>query len=50
MLDGGLLLRFTELSSQRKREAGGKVGLKSEEMWVLRSDFEMVCGGGLGYL
>jgi cleavage and polyadenylation specificity factor subunit 1 len=50
VLDGGLLLRWTALDSQRKREAAGKVGLKGEEVWVLRSDLEIIAGVGLGYL
>jgi cleavage and polyadenylation specificity factor subunit 1 len=47
VVDGTLLTRWCELSSQRRVEALGKVGV---EEWVVRSDIEVVGGGGLGYL
>jgi cleavage and polyadenylation specificity factor subunit 1 len=47
MLDGTVLGRWCELSSQRKAEACAKVGF---EEWVIRGDLEIVGGGGLGYL
>jgi cleavage and polyadenylation specificity factor subunit 1 len=46
-VDGSLLRRWTELSSQRRQEACAKVGV---DEWVVRSDLEAVGGGGLGYL
>lgn len=47
IVDGSLLARWCELSSQRRVEALGKVGV---DEWVVRSDIESVGGGGLGYL
>ncbi|KAF2417221.1 hypothetical protein EJ08DRAFT_654574 [Tothia fuscella] len=47
VIDGTLLSRWSELSSQRRVEALGKVGV---EEWVIRSDVEAVGGGGLGFL
>ncbi|OCK81251.1 hypothetical protein K432DRAFT_381504 [Lepidopterella palustris CBS 459.81] len=45
-VDGGMLRRWGELGSQRRSEACSKVGI---EEWVLRSDLEVVAGGGLGF-
>ena len=47
MLDGALLSRWCELSTQRRAEALAKVGV---EEWVLTTDLEVVMGRGLGYL
>jgi len=47
ILDGGVLRRWTELGSQRRAEACLRVGA---EAWQVRSDLEMISGGGLGYL
>ncbi|KAL1990323.1 hypothetical protein VTN49DRAFT_6162 [Thermomyces lanuginosus] len=47
MIDGQLLLRWLDLSRQRKVEIAGRVG--SDE-WELRADLESISGGGLGYL
>jgi cleavage and polyadenylation specificity factor subunit 1 len=46
IVDGDILRRFSELSSQRRAEACGKVGI---EEWVLRSDLEIIGGAGLGF-
>ncbi|KAF2498940.1 hypothetical protein BU16DRAFT_571198 [Lophium mytilinum] len=46
VLDGGVLRRWGELSSQRRAEACGKVGT---EEWVVRSDLEVLGGAGLGF-
>lgn len=47
VVDGTVVGRWAELSRQRQVEALGKVGV---EEWVLRADFEVVGGGGLGFL
>ncbi|KAF2754100.1 hypothetical protein EJ05DRAFT_494539 [Pseudovirgaria hyperparasitica] len=47
ILDGSILRRWNEVSSQRKAEGLAKMGV---EAWVVRSDLEFVGGGGLGYL
>jgi len=47
ILDGGLLQRWGDLGSQRRADATSRAGA---EEWQLRSDLEMLAGGGLGYL
>jgi cleavage and polyadenylation specificity factor subunit 1 len=46
IVDGTMLMRWAELPKQRRVEASGRIG--TEEM-VLRSDLELIAGGGLGY-
>lgn len=47
VIDGTILARWKELSSQRRAEACAKLGV---EEWVVRSDLEVVLGEGLGFL
>lgn len=47
ILDGGLIQRWNDLGSQRRADACARVGA---EEWQVRSDLEMIGGGGLGYL
>lgn len=47
ILDGGLLQRWNELGSQRRADACARAGA---EEWQVRSDLEMIGGGGLGFL
>jgi len=47
IVDGTILTRWAELPKQRRVEACGRIG--TEEV-ILRSDLEMIGGGGLGYL
>lgn len=47
MIDGSLLQRYLDLSSQRKMEIAGRVGAGE---WELRGDLESIGGAGLGYL
>jgi len=47
VLDGNLLQRWKDMGSQRRVDACTRVGA---EEWQVRSDLEMLGGGGLGYL
>jgi cleavage and polyadenylation specificity factor subunit 1 len=47
VLDGSLLKRWTELSSQKKIEACKRIG---EEVETVRGWLELLGGGALGYL
>lgn len=47
ILDGGLLQRWKDMGSQRRADACTRVGA---EEWQVRSDLEMLGGGGLGYV
>jgi cleavage and polyadenylation specificity factor subunit 1 len=46
IVDGGMLLRWTELGSQRRAEVAGRVGVDVEEV---REDLKGLMGG-LGYV
>lgn len=46
VIDGGVLLRWMELGSQRRAEVAGRVGVDVEEV---REDLVALIGG-LGYL
>lgn len=46
IVDGGMLLRWTELGSQRRADVAGRVGIDVEEV---REDLANLMGG-LGYL
>jgi cleavage and polyadenylation specificity factor subunit 1 len=46
IVDGGILLRWLELGSQRRGEVAGRVGVDVEEV---REDLAALVGG-LGYL
>lgn len=47
VVDGSLVQRIGELGAARKSEVLGRAG---GDAWQLRSDLEIVGGGGLGYL
>ena len=47
VVDGGLVQRISELGSTRRAEVLGRAG---GDAWVLRSDLEILGGGGLGWL
>lgn len=47
VIDGGLIQRIVELGALRRSEVLGRAG---GDVWGLRSDLEIVGGGGLGYL
>ncbi|KAK3675759.1 mRNA cleavage and polyadenylation factor subunit [Recurvomyces mirabilis] len=47
VLDGSLVQRISELGATRRAEVLGRAGTDS---WALRSDLEVISGGGLGYL
>ena len=47
VLDGNLVLKWYELSTQRKAEACAKAG---SEDWLMRSDLEYISGAGLGFV
>ncbi|KAK2798780.1 mRNA cleavage and polyadenylation factor subunit [Onygenales sp. PD_10] len=47
MIDGDLLMRWMDLSTQRKAEIAGRVGAGE---WEIRADLEGLGSGGLGYL
>jgi cleavage and polyadenylation specificity factor subunit 1 len=47
MIDGGLLMRWLDLSRHRKMEIASRVGA---DEWEIRADLEAVGGAGLGYL
>jgi len=46
VVDGGVLLRWSELGSQRRAEVAGRAGMDVEEV---REDLAALMGG-LGYL
>ncbi len=47
VIDGSVLMRWAELSTQRRAEVCSKTGI---DEWTIRSDLELVSGAGLGYL
>lgn len=47
IIDGSLLQRWNQLGSQKRADACARVGA---EEWQIRSDLEMISGGGLDYL
>ncbi|WPH02696.1 Hypothetical protein R9X50_00556200 [Acrodontium crateriforme] len=47
VVDGSLVQRIGELGSARRAEVLGRAGADG---WMLRSDLEIIGGGGLGYL
>lgn len=47
VVDGSLVQRVGELGASKRAEVLGRAGMDG---WVLRSDLEVVGGGGLGYL
>ena len=47
VIDGSLVTRISELGSARRAEVVGRAG---GDAWALRSDLEIIAGGGLGYL
>ena len=47
MIDGNLLQRWLDLSTQRKAEIASRVGA---DVWDIRGDLEAIGGAGLGYL
>lgn len=47
VIDGSLIQRINELGSARRAEVLGRAGA---DTWALRSDQEIIGGGGLGYL
>ena len=46
-IDGDLICRIGELGAARRNEMLARAG---SEAWMLRSDLEILAGGGLGYL
>nr|POE94812.1 protein cft1 [Quercus suber] len=47
VIDGNLIQRIAELGSQKRNEVLGRAG---GDVWGLRSDLEIIGGGGLDYL
>ncbi|GAB7363492.1 hypothetical protein MBLNU230_g3763t1 [Neophaeotheca triangularis] len=47
VIDGGIIQRISELGSARRAEVLGRAG---GDAWGLRSDLEIIGGGGLAYL
>lgn len=47
IVDGGLVRRIAELGSSRRAEVLSRAG---GDAWLLRSDLEIIAGGGLGWL
>ena len=47
MVDGSIIQRIGELGSARRAEVLGRAG---SDVWTLRSDLEIIAGGGLGWL
>jgi len=47
VVDGDLICRIGELGAPRRNEVLARAG---SEPWMLRSDLEILAGGGLGYL
>lgn len=48
VIDGDLVKRWLELSSQHKASVADKVGARA--VWEVRGDLEMVTGGGMGFM
>lgn len=46
-MDGSIVQRIGELGSTRRAEVLGRAG---SDAWLLRSDLEIIGGGGLGWL
>jgi len=47
MVDGSIIQRIGELGSARRAEVLGRAG---SDVWTLRSDLEIIAGGGFGWL
>jgi cleavage and polyadenylation specificity factor subunit 1 len=47
IIDGSIIQRIGELGSARRAEVLGRAG---SDVWMLRSDLEIIAGGGLGWL
>jgi cleavage and polyadenylation specificity factor subunit 1 len=48
VVDGSLVRRISELGSAKRSDVLGRAG--AGDLWALRSDLEIVTGGGLAYL
>ena len=47
MIDGNVVMRWLDQSSQHQASTADKIG---GSVWDIRGDLEAVGGGGLGYL